>query len=231
MFTVAIIGADGAGKTTVTHQVLEELPLPAKHVYMGVNLENSKLVLPTTRLLLEVKRLRGKRPDMAGPPDPTRRKAQSKNLFKRILSEVKTGLRMANLMSEEWFRQAVISLYKRRGNVVLFDRHFFIDYYAHDIAGGKGIPLANRVHGLMLKYLYPRPDMVIMLDAPPEVLFERKGEGTIELLERRRQEYLQFGEIMNNFHVVDATQPLNDVVSDVSSIIQDFHARHKKSST
>ncbi|RPJ00939.1 MAG: hypothetical protein EHM39_04075, partial [Chloroflexi bacterium] len=65
MFTVAVIGPDGAGKSTVTHELLHKLSLPAKYVYMGVNLESSKMVLPTTRLFLELKKRRGKRPDMA----------------------------------------------------------------------------------------------------------------------------------------------------------------------
>ena len=223
MFTVAVIGADGAGKSTVTRQVIQQLTIPAKYVYMGVNLENSNLVLPTTRLFLELKRLRGGRPDMVGPPDPTRIKKKSKNPIKRFLSTAKTSLRLTNLMAEEWFRQCVVWLYQRRGNIVLFDRHFFIDYYAHDIADGANIALPNRVHGMMLKKLYPRPDLVIMLDAPAEVLFARKQEGTIELLNIRRQEYLDIQSVISNFHVVDATQSLEDVTQQVLGIIEKFY--------
>ena len=88
MFTVAVIGPDGAGKSTVTQQVLKQLDLPLKYIYMGVNLESSNLVLPTTRLILELKRLGGGRPDMTGPPDPTKQaapmpKTQSSGWLKR----------------------------------------------------------------------------------------------------------------------------------------------------
>ena len=50
---VALVGADGAGKSTIT-RLLETAPLPApvKRIYMGVNLEASSLMLPTTRLLV-----------------------------------------------------------------------------------------------------------------------------------------------------------------------------------
>lgn len=225
MFTVAVIGADGAGKSTITRQVMNSLNLPTKYIYMGVNLENSNLVLPTTRLFLEFKRLRGGRPDMVGPPDPTRVKTASKNPLKNLLSTAKTSLRLTNLMAEEWFRQMVVSWYKFRGNIVLFDRHFFIDYYAHDIARGDDILLPNRIHGFMLKNMYPRPDLVIMLDAPPEVLFARKGEGTVELLEIRRQEYLDIQNVIPEFHVVDATQTQDEVAEQVKSIIEDFYAQ------
>ncbi len=226
MFTVALIGPDGAGKSTITQELTRRLPFPTKYVYMGVNLEASRLLLPTTRLLLEWKRLRGIRPDMAGPPNPLRRQAQPKKGLKRFLKELKTTLRMTNLMAEEWFRQLVVWGWVRRGHVVLFDRHFFFDYYAADVAGQEpGKPLIRRLHGAMLKRLYPRPDLVILLDAPAEVLFARKQEGTVALLELRRQEYHRFQDELANFVVVDASQPLEQVVQQVTQIIVDFRQR------
>src|SRR5690606_16626163 len=50
VFTVALIGPDGAGKSTISRKVVEMLDIPAKYLYMGVNLEASNLMLPTTRL-------------------------------------------------------------------------------------------------------------------------------------------------------------------------------------
>jgi thymidylate kinase len=224
MFTVALIGPDGAGKSTIGRQLIDKLPLPVKYVYMGVNLDSSNLVLPTTRLLLEVKRVRGGRPNMAGPPDPTRVRPRPKSALKRVAAELRTGLRLANLMAEEWFRQVLVWYYHRRGYIVLCDRHFFVDYYAYDVAGNDpGRPLANRLHGLILRRFYPRPDLIICLDAPAEVLFARKGEGTPELLERRRQEYLQLRQVAPHFVIVDATQTEEEVVRLVTGLIADFY--------
>jgi hypothetical protein len=95
---------------------------------MGVNLEASRLMLPTTRLALELKRRRGGRPDMVGSgAAPSGRRG--------ILRELRSGLRLANWVAEEWFRQAVAWYHERRGRVVLFDRHFLLDYYANDVLG------------------------------------------------------------------------------------------------
>lgn len=224
MFTVAVIGPDGAGKSTITRQLLQELPLPVKYIYMGVNLESSNLVLPTTRLILEIKRLRGGRPDMAGPPDPTRANTPPSNPVKRAFKELKTGLRLANLILEEWFRQAIVWYYHRRGTIVLSDRHFFCDYYAHDIATDRSkLPLARRLHGFLLDRFYPRPDLLLCLDAPPEVLFARKGEGTLALLESRRQEYLQLEGIVPCFIKIDASQPIDEVIRQSAGWIVDFY--------
>src|SRR5215216_3612604 len=62
--SVALVGPDGAGKTSITRRVAELLPLPNRVIYMGVNLESSSLMLPTTRLLLMGKRVRGRQPDL-----------------------------------------------------------------------------------------------------------------------------------------------------------------------
>jgi thymidylate kinase len=138
---------------------------------------------------------------------------------------VRSGLRLANWIAEEWFRQGVAWLHERRGAVILFDRHFFCDYYANDVLGQRpGRPWTSRLHGAMLERLYPRPDMVILLDAPAQVLFDRKGEGTVESLERKRQEYLALAPHVRRFEVVDATRPVDAVVADVVDLIRDHLA-------
>jgi len=72
----------------------------------------------------------------------------------------------------------------------------------------------------MLERLYPRPDLVILLDAPAEVLHARKGEGTPESLERKRQEYMALSGVVERFQVVDATRDIDTVVADVIGAIR-----------
>lgn len=224
MFTVALTGLDGAGKTTIGRRLEQALPLPVKYIYMGINLDSSNLVLPTTRLMLEIKRALGRKPDMGGPADPFRAKPRPRGAWRQAAAGLKSGLRLANRIGEEWFRQALAWYYQSRGYIVLFDRHFFSDYYASDIAQeGAGRPLTSRIHGFMLERLYPKPDLVIYLDAPAEVLFARKGEGSLELLQRRRQEYLQSRNQFRRFAVVDASRPEEDVTRDVSELICSFY--------
>jgi thymidylate kinase len=220
MFTVALIGPDGAGKSTIGRKLEQISPLPAKYVYMGVNLDSSNLVFPTTRLFLEAKRARGKRPDITVP----RHLYQASSRPKRHATSLRAGLRLVNLITEEWFRQLIVWYYEFRGYYVILDRHFYFDYYAHDIANeDPKRPFNSRIHGFMLRKLYPKPDFVIFLDAPAEVLFARKPEGTLEARERRRQEYVELREGIKNYVVVDVSRSEEEVLHEISEQIMKFY--------
>ena len=201
-FTVALIGCDGAGKTTVGRALERETDLPVRYIYMGVNPDASNHQLPTTRLANRVKRARAGRP-----------------ASKRARRAVRSALRMANRIAEEWYRQLLATFHRRRGRIVVFDRHFAADYHAADVAAVDRT-LARRVHGFVLTHLYPKPDLVVFLDAPPEILFSRKGEGTLESLAHRREEYKRLGALHEAFAVVEAAEPLETVVPRVAAIIR-----------
>ena len=222
-FTVALIGPDGAGKTTVARRLQRELALPVEYVYMGVNPDSSNYLLPTTRAVHAFRRRRGHKPDTAGPRDSRHvDRARPRGFLRRGLRSVRSFARLGNRLAEEWHRALVASVYRRRGSIVVFDRYFFADYYAYDVVRSRRRSASRRLHGFILSRLYPRPDLVIYLDAPAEVLLERKGEGTLESLARRRREYLALGRVLRGFAVIDASQALDQVTREVIELIHAF---------
>jgi thymidylate kinase len=208
-FTVALVGCDGAGKTTVARALERSTELPVRYLYMGVSAESSNHQLPSTRVAHAVKRRTGG--GRAVRPRGVRRARRAG----------RAALRLANRLAEEWYRQLIAQAFLTRGSIVVFDRHFLADYHAFDIAGA-GRPLSRRIHGWMLMHAYPRPDLLVLLDAPPEVLFARKGEGTLASLARRREDYLRLADALDrSFAVVSATQPVDAVVADVARVVRE----------
>lgn len=225
-FSIALIGPDGAGKTTIARLLPERLPMRTTYLYMGVAAESSNRLLPTTRVIeaIKARRKAARAASAAGPatmtPVPSRRRRRGGPL-KTAVKAVGAGLRLGNRVAEEWYRQGLAWSHQARGEVVLFDRHFYIDYHAADIAGA---PTSGRrrIHGWMLGHVYPRPDLVVYLDAPAEVLLARKGEGTLESIARRQADYRSLADEVEHFAVVDANRPLEAVIGDVVAQIVAF---------
>jgi thymidylate kinase len=219
--TVALVGLDGAGKTTVAARLATVLDRPTAYVYMGVNAESSNRLLPTTRLIEEIKRRR--RPAGGGgrsgrgsqaAPAPRRR-----TILGAPVRATLGVLRLANRIAEETYRQRIAARYRAQGKVVILDRDFLFDFHASDIVDRGQRSFARRLHGIYLKRFYPRPDLLLFLDAPANVLFARKGEGTVESLTRRRDDYRAALSLVPRHAVIDATRSLDDVTADAAAII------------
>jgi thymidylate kinase len=233
---IALVGADGAGKSTISTMLeTAELPFPVKRIYMGVNLEASTDMLPTTRLLFAAKRLRTRlrgRPPLPSLGDTTHRPGVRQEPAGRgpgtgslpgWRRAAKDLGRLSTWMTEEWLRLLLAESYTRRGYVVVFDRHFFVDYHGAESLVRSAAPRSAiaRAHSWMLEHLYPRPDVVICLDAPAEVLRDRKAEDSLEWLEARRQQYLRLADDVPVFAVVDVDRPVEQVYADVLRAIDD----------
>lgn len=219
MFSVALLGPDGAGKTTIGHLLQEWPVLRLKYIYMGINIEASNYALPTSRFVEYLRRRQHRN------SDPFRAESQlfeaSKNEKPSVRAKLWAASRLANRLAEEWYRQLLSWAYQARGYIVLYDRHFLFDFSLDDIDPNQQ-GFDERLHRWFLTHLYPRPNLVIYLDAPAQVLFARKGEKDIEELERRRKAYIRQIERSPNFVLVDATQTLSKVYADVTNCILRF---------
>lgn len=103
-----------------------------------------------------------------------------------------------------------------RSTLVLYDRYYpdiLVDPRRYRY-GGPGF-LAE-----VLGNLLPRPDLWILLDAPTEVLQERKQEVSPDETARQRARYRRVIRSLGG-HVVSAAQPLDAVVAEVNLLIAD----------
>ena len=70
--------------------------------------------------------------------------------------------------------------------------------------------------------MYSKPDLTFLLYAPPEVLLERKGEGNIEYLKMRTDNFIKVGQRLKNFFIIDATKPVDKIFTEILSKSKEF---------
>jgi thymidylate kinase len=189
-FTVALVGPDGCGKTTIARELVRSLR-------------------------------KGTR-DAAGR-GPSGSRPRPRGLVRRAAAELRAVARLCNRLAEECYRQLLTWRYKRRGTVVIYDRHFYADFFGVMRRGGDSWTV--RLHLLFLEHLYPKPDLVLYLDAPPELLFARKGEGTLESIAALRADYRRLADVTSDFVTLDASAPLELVVKQAAEEITRFAQR------
>jgi thymidylate kinase len=58
-----------------------------------------------------------------------------------------------------------------------------------------------------VRHIGTEPELVLILDAPADLLYARKGEQGVEKLDRHREAYSELARRRSNCVVLDATQP------------------------
>lgn len=205
---VALLGPDGAGKSSLCAAIAAQ---PSRRVPF-TKVKYRRLyhrVLPTIGDL-EAKirrRPRRARPDASDPHGVSPRPTLMWIAFQ------------AYYTVDHWLSELI---WNRRQlahtNLVLHDRHpieVVIDPTRYRFAGPLWIA---RLFGR----LAPQPDLLIILDAPPEVFQARKQEITYEETARQRAAFQDLASRMPNARIVDASQPFASVVDDVMTEINAF---------
>lgn len=106
-----------------------------------------------------------------------------------------------------------------RKNLVCFDRYYydyFVDLHRYRFTLPQWLPKA-------LSFLVPKPDIIIVLSAPPEVMHARKRELSIEELMRQHISYAALADKLPNCYSIDSTRPVSQVCRDIGEIV----LRHK----
>jgi thymidylate kinase len=171
---VALLGPDGAGKSTLMATVARSFVLPVRQFYAG---------------LYPADRRRFKQP----------------------------GLGTVALLLRLWRLAIGASWNRRRGRLVLFDR------YAYDAR----LPLPptagrrTRTRRALLARSLPTPDLVVVLDAPAEVLLGRKKEHALEVVEAQRRRYAELARSVPDGVIVDVSADADSVRRVVTALIWD----------
>lgn len=180
--SIAVLGPDGAGKSTVADGIQDASLFPVRRVYMGLYQKRHKRTAPVP------------------------------------------GIGFARLLLTQWRRYLSARYHQAAGRLVIFDR------YTYDalLPAPRPLNLPRRIRRWLLAHLCPPPDLVVLLDAPAEVLYARKGEHGVEALDRQRQSYLALQQRIPQMVVVDATQGIESTRRCVSSLIWQTYVRRSR---
>lgn len=192
--SVALLGPDGAGKSTLAAGLRESVPLATRCLYMGMQ---AGVSVP------------GKTWTASAETGFRRRR----RLPARLVHQSRRLLRLAR-------RSALAWLLVHTGHLVIFDR-FPYDAEVHWANVSRS---GARLRLWLLRHAVFRPDVVVFLDVPGEVTYQRKGEHSPELLELRRQRYLSVAARLEHAHVIDANLPADDVRAKVTSLVWSTYA-------
>jgi thymidylate kinase len=194
--SVALVGPDGAGKSSVAAGIGDETPLRSRRLYMGLQPGASipgKTWTPPAGAAARRRRR----------PLPLRLARQWRRLFRLGRRSLAARLALAG------------------GQLVIFDRYAYDAEVHWENADGLG----GRLRRWLIRRAVIRPDVVVFLDVPGEITFARKREHSPELLELRRQRYLELAARLGHAHVVDGTQSPDEVRAEVTDLVWSAYAR------
>ena len=190
---VALLGPDGSGKSSVL-QALEQ-------VFTSPHVAGLKVVHRRSTLL-------------AGAPVEKPFVAHyAKPAHGLIFSILKLAARTLDWVLGYW---TTVLRQQARGYLVIFDRHYLLDMVVDPLRYRYGGP-AWLVHWV-IRFI-PKPDLLILLDAPVEVLLARKQEVPAAEIARQRQAYLSLVGTLPNSHIVNAALPIKQVAHEVAQIV------------
>ena len=199
--TVVLCGADGSGKSTAARAVLDGLGLtfPAQKVRQ----------FHWKPPLFSARRQAARDPttDPHGPP--------VRNPFSSLCY---FAFHWLEFLLGSHLRIRPVTF---RGGLVLIDRYYY-DFFVDQRRYRLSVPLFIVRLGL---FFLKKPDLVLLLDAPADVLRRRKQEVAHAETERQRSAYRELVQGLGNGRMLDATQAPEKVSADINRVILEFMAQ------
>ena len=195
--TIAFIGIDGSGKTTIMEEVekeLKKLGEESKPVYMGLG---GNFTFPFLRGTMKFySNIKYRQLNKIRKKELKQDNWRERGFFWVLVQYI-----------ELWTRWIKYKLFSKR-KIILFDRFFY-----------DGLVLTNEKNFHFFKKITPKPDICFMPVAPPEIIRERKDEASKENIKN----FYKKAELLKKhfkIEVIDNTKLLEEVIKEVMEKIK-----------
>jgi glycosyltransferase involved in cell wall biosynthesis/thymidylate kinase len=220
--TVAIVGPDGAGKSSLVAALDSNPDLPTLAIYMGVDRLKATHALPTTRWMVARRERASRRGGIPpSPRAPSSLRAGHRRRGGAFITAVRRVARnllsLPHELAEFGYRYLVGLNARSSGRVVLFDRYIYdalVDVRVDNRSGWEAF------RARVLARLIPPPDLMIVLTAPGEVLFARKPEHAPDRLSAVGREHLRVARRAHHVAELDATRSPGELLADAIRAIR-----------
>jgi thymidylate kinase len=218
---VVLMGLDGSGKSTQAELLRDRLRaggVSAETVWMRGESYLTRPVLAIGKALLRAPK-ETKRGDGIKAGKAYDRYVGSKHSIFRspLLRRLWTGLTLLDLYIT--FRAAFARL-PRKTDVVILDRYIYDSFIDIDTAYGDRGKEAERLLGSTMAGLFPKPDLVLLLEIAPEEAMGRKDDiPSLSYLKEREGLYDIVGRAVGAVRV-DAAGPVEEVQGRISEAVE-----------
>ncbi|MFC1994497.1 hypothetical protein ACFLVI_04445, partial [Chloroflexota bacterium] len=190
---ICLIGPDGTGKSTISSRLIDSL----SDVFGEIRYHHAHYdLLPELKTFCPWLQEKTKKVDVSTLPSES-----------MVPGRLTTGIVMLYYAIDYVLGRARTFPRRGLGEFVIFDRYFY-DYAIQPSPFGVNSWLFR-----LLVRLIPSPDLVIYLDAPPDMIRKRKPDLTLKEITRQASICNQIVSHMPKGHIVDNSLPLDEVIN------------------
>ena len=200
--SIAFLAPDGAGKTTIIDSINQD-PFYKDFFY---SIDN-KYFRP--KLL--------KNPGHYNALNPKEESMTNSNPHNVVLNNPVKSFARFMFYNIDFIFGSLLRIYpqKIRRNLIIFDRYYY-DYFADMKRYQYNLPECIPA---LFSWSIPKPDIVFILEAPADVLYQRKQELTIEEINEVNSQFRKNSKYFGNSYFINVNRSVEDITREIRMIV------------